>query len=362
MSASPAMARSPLRIRYLLATNEMSGGVKVILQQADLLAGRGHHVSIACPLPPPPWRQVEAEFVVTAAEELPSLPEVDVVVATYWTTIPAALESRCKQVVHFCQGFEGAFTHNRSEHPLIEELYRQPIPALVVSPHLGTLLAERFGRPSRWVPQPLESFWRPRPRLGPHRRPRVLVLSPFEIEWKGVETALRTVLELRRGGLEPVLVRISQWPSSGEELALLAPDEFHHLLTPREVARQMRRGDLLLAPSWEQEGFGLPVLEAMACGLPVVASRISSFESFASGAAILVPVGDVEAFADAARHALGGRRTWRALRRAGLAAAARFSEERTAAAAEEAFSWAVDGDWRRELAPSSPDRRTTVPV
>ena len=41
------------------------------------------------------------------------------------------------------------------------------------------------------------------------------------------------------------------------------PDEFHCRIPPADVARLIAGCDLMLAPSWEQEGFGLPVLEAM---------------------------------------------------------------------------------------------------
>jgi len=215
-----------------------------------------------------------------------------------------------------------------------------------VSPHLAELVHSRFGRPVRVVPPALEPMWRPRWRWRPARRPRVVVAHPFEFYLKGVATALEVVRRLRDDGVDLSLVRVSQWPLSEAERALVEPDEFHCRIDPPAVARLIAGCDLLLAPSWEQEGFGLVVLEAMACGVPVVASRIQAFAGYAAGAAELVPVGDPAAFADAARAILGDRRRWREMRRAGLAAAAAFSERRVADAVEEALRWVASDAWR----------------
>ena len=53
------------------------------------------------------------------------------------------------------------------------------------------------------------------------------------------------------------------------------------------------------------EGFGIPVLEAMACGTPVVTSTVSSLPEVAGDAALLVAPTDVEAIADALWRLIG---------------------------------------------------------
>jgi glycosyltransferase involved in cell wall biosynthesis len=78
------------------------------------------------------------------------------------------------------------------------------------------------------------------------------------------------------------------------------------------------------------EGFGLPVLEAMACGAPVITSNVSSLPEVAGEAGVLISPTDTEALAAAIRSLLddSGRRA--GLRAAGLARAASFSWERAA--------------------------------
>lgn len=73
------------------------------------------------------------------------------------------------------------------------------------------------------------------------------------------------------------------------------------------------------------EGFGLPALEALACGSPLVTTTGSAMEEVAGGAARLVPPGDVVALADTLDAVLSGSRTssgFVTARRAGLAIAA----------------------------------------
>jgi len=342
-----------LTINYLLEDTVLFGGVKVVFRQADLLSRCGHRVRVVTTGAPPQWHHLEAELTQVTALRRDLVPPADITVATYWTTIEPALALESAEVVHYCQGFEGIYTHNRDQHSLIEAAYRHPLPALVVSPHLATLLGERFGRPSRVVVQPLESFFRPpfpwrRPRRPP-KKTRILVMSPFEIDWKGVKTALEAVRILRARGVTCELVRLSQWPMCDDEHALLAADEFHCHLKPAEVARVMRSCHLLLAPSWQQEGFGLPVLEALASGVPAVASDIAAFRDWTGGGARLVQWDDPAAFADAGADILATPSIWRELRCRGLRVARRYSEKLASGSAEQALQWVASGTWREDL-------------
>ena len=342
------MRREHLSIVYLLEDTALFGGVKIALHQAELMARLGHRVTVVSKGGRPTWFPLRADFLQVPALDPGLLPRADVTVATFWTTVAAAAEVRAGAAVHYCQGFEAGFRQNVPDHEAILDAYRLPIPCFALSPHLARLCWERFGKPGRYVPPALAPYWRPAWRRRPHRVPRLLVPNPYEIEWKGVPTALEAVRLLRASGHACGLIRVSQWPLSDSERAVILPDEFHHHLAPRAVAALLRGCDVVLAPSWEEEGFGLPVLEAMGSGVPVVASDISAFRGFAAGAAVLVPFDSPQRFADEVCGAVGDARRWRALRRAGLAASAAFSEGRIANLAEEAFYWVAEGRWRSE--------------
>ena len=82
--------------------------------------------------------------------------------------------------------------------------------------------------------------------------------------------------------------------------------------------------DLLAFPSL-YEGFGLPPLEAMACGTPVVSSNNSSLPEAVGAAALLVNAEDVEALADAMARVLCDANLRVRLADLGRAQAARFT-------------------------------------
>jgi glycosyltransferase involved in cell wall biosynthesis len=88
--------------------------------------------------------------------------------------------------------------------------------------------------------------------------------------------------------------------------------------------------DLFVFPSI-CEGFGIPVLEAMACGVPVVTSYGSSLEEVAGGAAILADPYSVDSIADAMARVLAHPDLKLSLQQQGLKRAAEFNGRRKAA-------------------------------
>jgi glycosyltransferase involved in cell wall biosynthesis len=87
--------------------------------------------------------------------------------------------------------------------------------------------------------------------------------------------------------------------------------------------------EALVFPSF-YEGFGYPVVEAMACGTPVIASRASSLPEVAGGAALLVPPESAPAVAAAIREVLTSPGLAAKLRDAGRERVRRYSPERMA--------------------------------
>lgn len=88
--------------------------------------------------------------------------------------------------------------------------------------------------------------------------------------------------------------------------------------------------DCFVYPS-TYEGFGLPVLEAMACGAPVITTNVSSMPEIVADAGILLPPQDVPGLAQAILRLIHSPQERRLLSEKGLQRAASFTWERTAA-------------------------------
>jgi len=331
-----------LRIAYLLESTELCGGVKVALSQAEALSRRGHRVAIVSREAPPSWfPMARARFERAAFAESVELSRADVRVATFWTTVAPALAGSSVPVFHLCQGYEGDFTFYAHLRGAIEDAYRSPTHKLTVSETLANVLRGKGFGPATNVGQAFEpdGFF-PAPPGPPADPPVVLVVGPWEADVKGIAIALGGLALWRRRGGRFRLRRVSTLPMSDAEKATTVVDEYHHRLSPERMPFAYRASDLFLGPSRREEGFGLPVLEALASGLPCLLSDTEGHREIAGDAARFFPDGDPDALADALPllTTTGAREK---ARRAGPAAASRFDTVSVAEKLERAFLDAV---------------------
>jgi len=331
-----------MRIAYLLESTDLFGGVKVALLQAEALARRGHRVSVVSPAPPPDWFSLmRARFERSAFSDSAELAEAEVRVATFWRTVPPALAGAKGPVFHLCQGYEGEITFYRDRWPEIEAIYRLPTRKLAISAALADRLSARglgpvtdVGQafdPDGFLPAP------PRPQAAP---PVVLVVGALEIDFKGVDVALDGLERWRGAGGAFRLRRISYFPCGKEEARRGLAEEYHHRLPPDRMPFAYRASDLFIGASRTAEGFGLPSLEALACGLPALLSDTPGQREIGGDAAWYFRDGDPDSLAEALPNVLSESARARARER-GPAQAKRFDANRVAERLELAFRSAL---------------------
>ncbi|MBI2710380.1 MAG: glycosyltransferase family 4 protein [Actinobacteria bacterium] len=161
-------------------------------------------------------------------------------------------------------------------------------------------------------------------------RPYVLAVGTIEPR-KNHRTLIEAMVRLDRRDVDLVLAGPAGWGPSLASAAGRLGDRARLLgfVRDADLAALYRGAEVVAYPStWE--GFGLPVLEAMAQGAPVVTSKGTSTEEVAGGAAVLVDPLDADALAAAVTRVLDDPALAERLRAAGRARAAELTWERCA--------------------------------
>ncbi len=185
-------------------------------------------------------------------------------------------------------------------------------------------MAARYGLPPRYVLAV--------GTLEPRKNLTTLLAAFARLRRNGeVDADLRLVLAGARGWLEePIFATVR---SLGLEDAV----RFTGFVDDDDLPAVYSGAALFVFPSLH-EGFGLPLLEAMACGVPVVTSNVSSMPEVAGDAATLVDPRDGEGLAAAIGRLLRDEALRDRLREAGIARARQFSWEATARRTLDAYA------------------------
>lgn len=168
--------------------------------------------------------------------------------------------------------------------------------------------------------------------LGP-KRPLELLHVGSTIPRKRIDVLLDVFAAIRRMRPDAHLVRVGG-PFTAEqrihvrELGLAGAITVLPFVDRATLAAVYRRAAVALLPS-EREGFGLPLVEALACGTPVVASDIPVLREVGADAAEYCAVGDIDAWSRAVMTMIAEHDTapasWEARKGRGVARASQFS-------------------------------------
>jgi MMP alpha-(1->4)-mannosyltransferase len=179
-----------------------------------------------------------------------------------------------------------------------------------------------------------------RPGISPRVPGRIVAVASADSPLKGVAILLQAFAKLITDR-DATLIVVSKPTPGGPtekligELSLGDRVRFVSELADTELADLIASAEIAVVPSL-YEGFSLPALEHMACGTPLIASRVGALPEIADQAAVIVTPGDIEELAAALRRlhdspqeraALSGRAVLRVQGRFTWAAVARATEK-----------------------------------
>jgi phosphatidylinositol alpha-mannosyltransferase len=347
------------------------GGVQVHVRElGERLRGRGHQVLVLTPSrerPAEPWvravgRPVEVPYnrstapidprpwSVRPVRQLLSTFRPDVVHAhepfTPSASMWATLSSPAPVVATFHSGAERSLLFDLAA-PVLRRMGRRIAVRIAVSERAAAFARARLGGEFRVVPNGLDvaSFAAAEPAdLGPGRR--LLFVGRLHRR-KGFPVAVEAfrLLADRRPDIRLIVAGDGGERATADRLQppVRARVTFLGTVTRDELPRYHTACDLLIAPSLGGESFGYVLVEAMAAGLPVVASRIPGYDEVVHDGreGFLVPPGDPHAVAEAAAKVLDDPALARSMGNAGRTRVARYDWAVVAGQIEAAYREAL---------------------
>lgn len=347
----------------------MSGGDRVCAIYAKQLIEMGHHVNVVAPrkklltikqqlkrlikgddwLPTATQRQnhfnllgVEVTYLEATRPIVgEDLPDADVVVASWWETAEwvAKLPDSKGAKAYFIQHHE---VHKWQPLDRVKQTYSLPLHKITIANWLLDLMQDTYHDPNvSLVPNSVDFdiFY------ASARKKQAIPTLGFlysDVEFKGVDIALKVIERVKTHLPElRILCFGNNKPDKNASLPIYF--EFEYNPAQENIRKIYGQCDVWLCCS-RSEGFGLTILEAMACRCPTVSTKCGGPEDIVEEGknGYLCDIDDVDALTDAVMRVLGSSEPeWQALSNAALAKATGYSWEDAAALFEQALNLAI---------------------
>ncbi|MCC6152594.1 MAG: glycosyltransferase family 4 protein [Candidatus Hydrogenedentes bacterium] len=317
-----------MKITFVLPQPGLSGGIRVIAIYAERLKQRGHDVLLVHPPNAQPSMRERIRSVMRGSGwpkvphlypshldglDVPrkilerwrpivasDLPDADVVVATWWETaewveaLPASKGAKAYLIQHY-------EIHDNQPIERVKRTWSLPLHKIVVAQWLTDIARNDYGDSDvSLVPNSVDLNQFNAPSREKQSVPTIGYMHAY-VKWKGSDLACEGIRIARQTMPNIASVAFGMHAPTQEHPV---PENTRFTLLPKSNALRdiYAQCDAWLVPS-RFEGFGLPILEAMACRTPVIATPTGAApELVGQGGGLLVEHESAKAIADAILH------------------------------------------------------------
>jgi len=262
-----------LKITYVMTWTGICGGSKIILEHANKLTKMGHEINLISHYPKPDWFPLEqnVNFIQVPWDNIlcESIPECDVIIATYWREIYECVEQKKAPVIYFEQGDFHLFDLEKLDARTYQYIKKQLETikfVYTISSFAQLKLKEVYGADSIVIPNAVNDkvFY-----YEPHQQNKnitIALIGSEEAEFKRVGNILDAMEIVKNKGYNIEIKWITPTiPKERKIEAIVNPPQI-------EIGNTLRRADIYICASM-YEAFCLPVLEAMTCGAAVITTN-----------------------------------------------------------------------------------------
>ncbi|MDX9924127.1 MAG: glycosyltransferase [Ignavibacteriaceae bacterium] len=281
------------RISLITPTSKLHGGTKVIIEHANYLSSKGNLVNlISFDKNKPEWEELDKniKFYFAPNEKygfVESIPDADIIIATLWITsfLIASCPIEKGEKYYFIQGYESVW----SELPeLVDESYDSlSLKKIVVSSYLKEILKEKYNQDAILSLNGIDFC---EPEFAKTSKKDYKLGNSIRIGMLYNEASVKSFLT----GYEAFHIVKEKYPNvklilyGAKKLhKTIVCDEFYFLPSRKELSNIYSSLDLFVFSSIS-EGFGLPLLESMAHGIPSAITDFGGYSDFADNNSVLI--------------------------------------------------------------------------
>ncbi|GKX30833.1 hypothetical protein SH1V18_33130 [Vallitalea longa] len=257
---------------YVMGNTTICGAAKIIFQQANRLIEKGLKVTIVAYFRKPSWFNIECDYIQVPFTTKLSMciPYCDLIIATYYTHIGECVKTKLAPVIYFEQGDFHLFCNDRlskESKEFINLQFQLANDIFTVSNEADRLINSIFHREANVIHNGIDrNIFNNEIDVEVEDR-YILMMGSDRLEFKGIQDIIAAYSIVKKQMPDLKLYWITPVsPSSNNDKVIsqvfISPSQ-------ENIGKLYKNAEIFVNGSY-YESFSLPVIEAMACGCPVI--------------------------------------------------------------------------------------------